>query len=95
VKLDFLMSCRRQLKMNLLTFGVSLICVIVTPVMTLAQNTISTYAGGGAVGSTAATVDLPGPSGAIRDAAGNTYIAAPYSTYVFKLSGTTVSTLPE
>src|SRR5258708_26700325 len=86
------MSCRRQLEMNLLTLGSSLICVIVTPVMTLAQNTISTYAGGGAVGSTTATVDLPGPSGAIRDVAGNTYIAAPYSTYVFKLSGTTVST---
>ena len=89
MKLDCLMSRPRQLRN---VFSLSLICIVLVPIVLQAQNTISTYAGGGAVGTTAATVDLPGPSGAIRDAAGNTYIAAPYSTYVFKLSGTTVST---
>jgi trimeric autotransporter adhesin len=65
---------------------------LVGPLCSQAQNIISTYAGGGVVpsGVAPASVDLPGPTSAIRDAAGNTYIAAPYSTYVFELmnSGT-------
>lgn len=86
MKVNSLFSIRRQLS------GLGLLGLLLSPVALPAQNTISTYAGGGKVGTTATTVDLPGPSGVIRDAAGNTYIAAPYSTYVFKLTGTTVST---
>ena len=56
-----------------------------------AQNVISEYAGGGAAGGTALNTDIPGPTSAIRDASGNTYIAAPYSNYIFKLSGGTIS----
>ena len=71
--------------------GVSLLCLFLAPLVSTAQNTISTYAGGTNFGTTATTIDLPGPSGVIRDGAGNTYIAAPYSTYVFKLTGNTIS----
>ncbi len=84
MKTDFLISLRRGLSVTLATVGLA--------VASLAQNTISTYAGGGAVPTSATALDLPGPTGAIRDTAGNTYIAAPYSTYVFKLTGSTVST---
>jgi len=71
--------------------GISLLCLFLAPLVSTAQNTISTYAGGTNFGTTATTIDLPGPSGVIRDGAGNTYIAAPYSTYVFKLTGNTIS----
>ena len=76
--------------------GAALIQVVLTvvcllPTDSLAQNIISTIAGGGLPSTTATTVDLPGPTSAIRDSAGNTYIAAPYSTYVFKLFGANVS----
>jgi sugar lactone lactonase YvrE len=91
VKTNSLMSLRRSLSVTLASIGFLVLCLILAPVTSLAQNTISTFAGGGAFGTTATTLDLPGPSGAIRDTSGNTYIAAPYSTYVFKLSGTTVS----
>lgn len=57
-----------------------------------AQNTINTYAGGGTAGGAALSIDLPGPTAAVRDAAGNTYFTAPYSTYVFKMSSGTVTT---
>ncbi|MFY9979932.1 MAG: choice-of-anchor D domain-containing protein [Candidatus Sulfotelmatobacter sp.] len=57
-----------------------------------AQNAISEYAGGGTAGGAASSVDLPGPTAAVRDASGNTYIAAPYSTYVFKMTNGTVTT---
>ena len=86
MKLNSLLSIRSQLN------GLCLLGLLLSAVVLPAQNTISTYAGGGKVGTTATTVNLPGPSGVIRDGAGNTYIAAPYSTYVFKLSGSTVST---
>jgi trimeric autotransporter adhesin len=57
-----------------------------------AQNTINTFAGGGAAGGAALSIDLPGPTAAVRDGAGNTYFTAPYSTYVFKMSNGTVTT---
>jgi sugar lactone lactonase YvrE len=57
-----------------------------------AQNTINTYAGGGTAGGAALSIDLPGPTAAVRDSAGNTYFTAPYSTYVFKMSNGTVTT---
>jgi len=64
---------------------------LLMPLCSSAQNIINTYAGGGPVAGTAFSVDLPGPTSAIRDAAGNIYIAAPYSTYVLKLSAGSVS----
>jgi sugar lactone lactonase YvrE len=84
-----LSNTRRIVGAVALTFSV--LCLVLLPAAVQAQNIISTFAGGGAPGGAATAVDLPGPSAAIRDAAGNTYIAAPYSTYVFKLSGGTVS----
>ena len=68
------------------------LCLLLMSAQALAQNIINTYAGGGTAGGSALSVDLPGPTAAIRDASGNTYIAAPYSTYVFKLNGGTVTT---
>jgi sugar lactone lactonase YvrE len=56
------------------------------PVKASAQNIISTVVGGGTTPTTPLTADLPGPTAAVRDAAGNTYIAAPTSTNIFKLS---------
>jgi sugar lactone lactonase YvrE len=56
------------------------------PVQAHAQNIISTVVGGGATPATPLTADLPGPTSAVRDAAGNTYVAAPLSTNIFKLS---------
>jgi sugar lactone lactonase YvrE len=51
-----------------------------------AQNVISTVVGGGATPSAPLSADIPGPTSAVRDAALNTYIAAPYSAIVFELS---------
>ncbi len=62
------------------------LCLVLMPLDSHAQNTINTYAGGGTPGSTATTLDLPGPTAAIRDAAGNTYFTAPYSNDVFEMS---------
>ena len=56
------------------------------PVPAHAQNIISTVVGGGTTPSTPLTADLPGPTSAVRDQAGNTYIAAPTSTDIFKLT---------
>jgi len=89
---DFLTSLRSRLRPTLACFGLSAVCLILVPAASLAQNTISTYAGGGTFGTTATTVDLPSPSGVIRDSSLNTYIAAPYSTYVFKVTGSAVGT---
>jgi hypothetical protein len=68
------------------------LCLVLMPAQAPAQNIINTYAGGGTAGGAALSVDLPGPTAAIRDAAGNTYFTAPYSTYVFKMSNGTVTT---
>jgi len=65
------------------------IALLLATSTTSAQNIISTYAGGGTFpvgGVPASSVDLPGPTAAIRDASGNTYIAAPSSTNVFELT---------
>lgn len=51
-----------------------------------AQNIISTVVGGGPTPTTPLTANLPGPTAAVRDQAGNTYIAAPLSANIFKLS---------
>jgi trimeric autotransporter adhesin len=51
-----------------------------------AQNTISTVVGGGSIPTAPLAANLPGPTSAVRDSAGNTYIAAPLSAYLFKLN---------
>jgi hypothetical protein len=58
-----------------------------------AQNIISTVVGGGPTPTAPLSADIPGPASAVRDAAGNTYIAAPYSAYIFELNaaGTTLT----
>jgi trimeric autotransporter adhesin len=92
VNFEILNSARQARSSMLQTIGLSLLCLTFSPAASLAQNTISTYAGGGAPAATATGLDLPGPSGVIRDGSLNTYIAAPYSTYVFEVKGATVST---
>jgi sugar lactone lactonase YvrE len=56
------------------------------PVQANGQNIISTVVGGGTIPTTPLTANLPGPTAAVRDQAGNTYIAAPTSTNIFKLN---------
>lgn len=69
-------------------FGLTL-----SPVSAHSQNIISTVVGGGATPTTPLTADIPGPTAAVRDKSGNTYIAAPLSRNVFELtSGGTLST---
>lgn len=55
---------------------------------TYTPNYIYTIAGGGVVPSAPLSLDLPGPTAAIKDSAGNIYIAAQASAYVYKLSST-------
>lgn len=74
----------------LAAFALCALCVV-SPA-SQAQNTINEFAGGGTAGGAALSVDLPGPTAAVRDPLGNTYIAAPYSTYVFELTNGTVTT---
>ncbi len=73
-------------------FAAFVLCLLLMPAKAPAQNIINTYAGGGAAGGAALSIDLPGPTAAVRDSAGNTYFTAPYSTYVFKMSNGTVTT---
>jgi len=85
---------------NVLAMASCVICVVLSGRDLQAQdaacfsgaNIINTCVGGGTAGGSALTVDLPGPTSAVRDGAGNTYIASPYSTYVFKLNGGSVTT---
>ena len=63
-----------------------LVLGLAVPAVVNAQNIISTKAGGGATPTTPLTANIPGPTAAIKDAAGNLYIAAPFSNFVFKLN---------
>jgi trimeric autotransporter adhesin len=79
-----------------LTGKVSAVAVVACVISLLllpagAQNIINTYAGGGTPNPAPLSLDLPGPTAAIRDASGNTYFTAPYSSDLFELSGGTVS----
>lgn len=64
-----------------LTIGLSF-----QPVQANGQNIISTVVGGGTTPTSPLSADLPGPTSAVRDQSGNTYIAAPASTNLFKLT---------
>jgi sugar lactone lactonase YvrE len=72
---------------------ISILALVVLSLLpaTLAQNIISTVAGGGPIPSAPLTADIPGPTGTIKDAAGNLYIAAPFSANIYKLSGGVLS----
>ena len=50
------------------------------------QNVINTVAGGGVINSNPALADIAGPTAVVEDAAGNKYVAAPLSDYVFELT---------
>jgi NHL repeat-containing protein len=83
-------KCIRSI--SLLAVGAMVLGFGLQAVPAHAQNTISTIVGGGATPTTPLTADLPGPTAALRDSAGNTFIAAPFSTNIFKLaSGGTFS----
>jgi len=66
----------------------AVLAALLIPSSSAAQNIISTYAGSSpnASGVAPSAIDLPGPTAAIRDASGNTYIASPSSTDVFELT---------
>src|SRR5580698_4288033 len=55
------------------------------------QNIINTVAGNYVASTTPTGADIPGPTAAIQDSQGNLYVAAPYSQYVFEMSGNTVA----
>ncbi len=55
------------------------------------QNIINTVAGNYVAPNTSTGADIPGPTAAIQDSQGNLYVAAPYSQYIFEMSGNTVS----
>ncbi|HUO26922.1 MAG TPA: choice-of-anchor D domain-containing protein [Candidatus Aquilonibacter sp.] len=53
---------------------------------TYTPNYIYTIAGGGSIAADPLAAMLPGPTAAVKDSAGNIYIAAPASAYVLKLT---------
>ncbi len=75
----------------LLAIGLVVLLQVTNPNSLTAQNTISTIAGGGTPSSSPLALDLPGPSGVVKDSSGNIYFSAPSSAYVYKLSGGVVS----
>jgi trimeric autotransporter adhesin len=56
-------------------------------------NIIHTIAGGALPNTVATSADIPGPTSAVADASGNVYITAPYSYYMFKVTGTQLNVI--
>jgi hypothetical protein len=79
---------RRVVFVGLCAAAFCVVCSFAAQAQTYTPNYIYTIAGGGAVPNTPLSLDLPGPTAAIKDAAGNIYIAAPATAYVFKLNTT-------
>jgi len=81
-------SCRNIVFSLLVTFlALALICVASPAFAAQTPNTISTIVGGGSVqGMNATAADVPGPTSVVKDAAGELFVAAPYSRDVFKVS---------
>jgi trimeric autotransporter adhesin len=77
---------KRTRSIALMAAAALVIALSLQPFQAQAQNIISTIVGGGATPTAPLTADLPGPTSAVRDSAGNTYIAAPLSTNIFKLT---------
>ncbi len=89
-------SARRHVSKHLsrLTVGLGMAAIVALSAFAAqSPNIINTYVGGATPPTAPLSADLPGPTAAVKDAAGNTYIAAPTSSYIFKLSsdGSTLS----
>jgi hypothetical protein len=65
-----------------------LVCSLGVQAQTYTPNYIYTIAGGGPVPTSPSLLDLPGPTTAVKDAAGNVYFSAPDTGYVYKLDPT-------
>lgn len=76
----------RTLFVSLCAAAFCLVCSLGAQAQTYTQNYIYTIAGGGAVPTTPLSLDLPGPTAAIKDAAGNIYFAAQDTAYVYELN---------
>ncbi len=83
----------RTRSISMMAAAVLMIGLSLQPLQANAQNIISTVVGGGGTTpTTPLSANIPGPTAAVRDAGGNTYMAAPTSTNIFKLnSGGTLS----
>ena len=66
----------------------ALVCSLGAQAQSYTPNYIYTIAGGGPVPSNPSLLDLPGPTTAVKDAAGNVYFSAPDTGYVYKLDPT-------
>lgn len=77
---------KRTRKFSLMAAAVLTFALSFQPFQAHAQNVISTVVGGGPISTAPLTADLPGVTSAVRDQAGNTFIAAPLSTNIFKLN---------
>jgi len=68
--------------------------ILVIAVAASGQNIINTVAGGGVINSNPALADIPGPTAVVEDSAGNKFVVAPYSDYLFELTNSnTVQTI--
>jgi trimeric autotransporter adhesin len=84
------MNHSRNLLLALLVISSAVAMIwFVAPVLAAqSPNTISTIIGGGSVqGMLATAADVPGPTSVVKDAAGDLFVAAPYSRDVFKVTG--------
>lgn len=70
-----------------------LMCAMASNAGAQAANTITTYAGGGANGSSAATAHTPEVYKAVRDTSGNTYLSVPSLGIVYKVNGSGTMTV--
>ena len=61
-------------------------CSLNTQAQSYTQNYIYTIAGGGATPTAPLSLDLPGPTAAVKDSLGNIYIAAQDTAYVYKVN---------
>jgi trimeric autotransporter adhesin len=68
--------------------AVALACSLGAQAQTYRPNYIYTIAGGGPVLADPSKLDLPGPTTAVKDAAGNVYFSAPDTGYVYVLDPT-------
>ena len=77
---------RRSSSRLVLTLGlIAVLCLAVLSVEGAGAQNINTVAGGGIPGGAATANDTPGVTSVVRDAAGDLYIAAPESFYIFKV----------
>jgi sugar lactone lactonase YvrE len=72
----------------LITIAALLLLVALTPTTTQAQaqNIINTIAGGGPTPTDPLQADVVGPTATIKNASGDLYIAAPFASYIYKLT---------